>query len=60
VIAAESRQKLDDGILPDLAAWDIRRYGGTQIALRYLASGESSESEGGPLAAGEEVIDADR
>jgi 16S rRNA (guanine966-N2)-methyltransferase len=35
-IAAESRRTLDESILPDLSAWDIRRYGGTQIAIRTL------------------------
>ena len=36
VIAAELRRTLDETILPDLSAWDIRRYGGTQIAIRTL------------------------
>ena len=34
VIAAESRPEARREILPDLSAWDIRRYGGTQIAIR--------------------------
>lgn len=36
VIAAESRCTLDESILPDFSAWDIRRYGGTQIAIRTV------------------------
>ena len=34
IIAAESRRKLDSEVLPDPEGWDIRRYGGTQIAIR--------------------------
>jgi 16S rRNA (guanine966-N2)-methyltransferase len=37
VLAVEASRALGDGILPDFAAWDIRRYGGTQIAIRTLA-----------------------
>ncbi|HMB05429.1 MAG TPA: 16S rRNA (guanine(966)-N(2))-methyltransferase RsmD [Isosphaeraceae bacterium] len=37
VLAVEASRTLDDGILPGCAAWDIRRYGGTQIAIRTLA-----------------------
>ena len=36
IIAAESRIKLDDAVLPDLGAWDVRRYGGTQVAIRTV------------------------
>ena len=32
-IVLESGRTLDDRILPDLDSWDIRRYGGTQVAL---------------------------
>jgi 16S rRNA (guanine966-N2)-methyltransferase len=37
IIAVESRRALDEGVLPDLDRWDIRRYGGTQMALRFLS-----------------------
>ena len=59
VIAAESRRLLDEKVLPELSTWDIRRYGGTQIAIRtvtVLAGGEhepASETGGGG-------VDADR
>jgi 16S rRNA (guanine966-N2)-methyltransferase len=53
VIAAESRRTLDDGILPDLDSWDVRRYGGTQIAIRSLESGEPSATGTEPPAAPE-------
>ena len=36
VIVAESRRALDESLLPDFSAWDIRRYGGTQIAIRTV------------------------
>src|SRR4051794_27267097 len=36
LIAAESRRMLDEEILPGFPTWDIRRYGGTQIAIRTL------------------------
>jgi 16S rRNA (guanine966-N2)-methyltransferase len=37
IIAVESRRALDEGVLPDLDRWDIRRYGGTQMAIRVLS-----------------------
>ena len=40
IIAAESRIKLDDEVLPDLAAWDVRKYGGTQVAIRTVGDPE--------------------
>lgn len=40
IIAAESRIKLDDAVLPDLDAWDVRRYGGTQVAIRTVGDPE--------------------
>jgi 16S rRNA (guanine966-N2)-methyltransferase len=45
VIAAESRRMLDEGILPDLDAWDVRRYGGTQLAIRTVSSAGASVTE---------------
>jgi 16S rRNA (guanine966-N2)-methyltransferase len=36
VVALESGRTLDARILPELDAWDIRRYGGTQLALRMI------------------------
>ncbi|WP_435006349.1 16S rRNA (guanine(966)-N(2))-methyltransferase RsmD [Tundrisphaera lichenicola] len=43
IIASESSRKLDDEILPDRDDWDIRRYGGTQIAIRTIEAAEHSE-----------------
>jgi 16S rRNA (guanine966-N2)-methyltransferase len=37
VIAVESRSRLDADVLPGFEAWDVRRYGGTQIAIRDVA-----------------------
>jgi 16S rRNA (guanine966-N2)-methyltransferase len=35
-IVLESGRTLDDRILPEFEAWDIRRYGGTQVALLVI------------------------
>jgi 16S rRNA (guanine966-N2)-methyltransferase len=59
VIAVESGRTLDARILPGLDAWDVRRYGGTQVALRTVEAadragdaradvGESGDDAGGP------------
>jgi 16S rRNA (guanine966-N2)-methyltransferase len=36
MIALESSRKLDADLLPDVESWDVRRYGGTQIAIRTV------------------------
>jgi 16S rRNA (guanine966-N2)-methyltransferase len=41
IISSESSRKLDVEILPDLETWDVRRYGGTQVAIRII--GEAPE-----------------
>ena len=46
IIAAESRIKLDDAVLPDLGAWDVRKYGGTQVAIRTVGDLERFDAEG--------------
>ncbi len=35
-VAVESGRTLDDQVLPDFDAWDVRRYGGTQVAFRTV------------------------
>jgi 16S rRNA (guanine966-N2)-methyltransferase len=35
-LVVESRRNLDADVLPDLPGWDIRRYGGTQVAVRHV------------------------
>ena len=52
ILVAESRRKLDEEILPEPDAWDVRRYGGTQLAIRTVgedppesASVEDEEAE---------------
>ena len=42
LIVIESGMTLDDEILPDFDAWDVRRYGGTQVAIRAVKEDESS------------------
>ncbi len=48
MIAAESSRKLDAEVLPDWDAWDIRRYGGTQIAIRTLGAGAGPDAPPDP------------
>jgi 16S rRNA (guanine966-N2)-methyltransferase len=56
-IAVESGRALDDRVLPEPGAWDVRRYGGTQVAIRSVppagegtpappGSGHEGEGEG--------------
>jgi 16S rRNA (guanine966-N2)-methyltransferase len=59
VIVAESRRSLDAEILPDLSTWDIRRYGGTQVAIRTLPSA-AADREAPESAPGEGALDAER
>jgi 16S rRNA (guanine966-N2)-methyltransferase len=47
IITSESSKRLDSEILPDLEAWDVRRYGGTQIAIRTV--GEVVEDRPGEV-----------
>jgi 16S rRNA (guanine966-N2)-methyltransferase len=47
ILAVEASRTLDDQILPDLGTWDVRRYGGTQIAIRTLGR-PGAEPERGP------------
>ena len=42
LIVVESGMTLDDTILPEFEAWDIRRYGGTQVAIRAVKEDEST------------------
>ena len=37
-IISESSKRLEENVLPDPDAWDIRRYGGTQVAIRTLGA----------------------
>ena len=42
ILASESSRKLDAEDLPDLDAWDVRRYGGTQVAIRRIGPVEAA------------------
>jgi 16S rRNA (guanine966-N2)-methyltransferase len=44
VFVVESGRALDSEVLPDPEAWDVRRYGGTQVAFRTV---EAPPSRGG-------------
>jgi 16S rRNA (guanine966-N2)-methyltransferase len=52
IISSESSRKLDSEILPDFESWDVRRYGGTQIAIRTIGEAaepvDESTTEGAP------------
>jgi 16S rRNA (guanine966-N2)-methyltransferase len=37
IVVVEARAALDARVLPDITSWDVRRYGGTQVAIRALA-----------------------
>jgi 16S rRNA (guanine966-N2)-methyltransferase len=39
LVALEAGRDLGEELLPDLDAWDVRRYGETQIAIRLLTKG---------------------
>ena len=43
VLVVESGRPFDAAVLPDLDAWDLRRYGGTHVAVRILSEGMRDE-----------------
>jgi 16S rRNA (guanine966-N2)-methyltransferase len=45
ILALEASRSIDVPDLPDPTAWDIRRYGGTRIAIRTLAGRELGSGE---------------
>ena len=45
LIALEAGRTLDDQILPDFDAWDIRRYGDTQIAVRVFPGPDEESAD---------------
>jgi 16S rRNA (guanine966-N2)-methyltransferase len=56
ILSSESSRKVDSEILPEIEAWDLRRYGGTQIAIRTIGEGRE-EATGEPTS--EDSSDAD-
>jgi 16S rRNA (guanine966-N2)-methyltransferase len=50
IIAVEASRTLDATVLPDPEAWDRRRYGNTQIALRAVPPGSAPEPLSPPAA----------
>ena len=51
-LAVESGRELDAEVLPGLDAWDVRRHGGTRVAIRTLTRTETPPPEppsAGPL-----------
>ena len=49
IIVVESSRSLDAHVLPDLDGWDVRRYGGTQVAIRTVSQAETPEPDDHPL-----------
>lgn len=41
-VAVESGRTLNERILPEFEAWDVRRYGGTQVAIRAIGTAPPS------------------
>jgi 16S rRNA (guanine966-N2)-methyltransferase len=48
ILTVESSRILDERVLPDLASWDVRRYGGTQVAIRHLTDADRREPSPSP------------
>ncbi len=45
IVSSESSKRSDIELLPDLEAWDVRRYGGTQIAIRIVGEFPDDSSD---------------
>jgi len=60
LVVVESGRGLDEGVLPDFDAWDVRRYGGTQIAVRTLDRPMNEGTDSTRIAVEEETPDASR
>jgi len=43
ILVAESGDRLDQAVLPELETWDLRRYGDTHLALLTVGNMEKSE-----------------
>ncbi len=50
LIAAESSVHIDPEVLPDRSTWDVRRYGGTQIAIGRVTAEDHSAVEPAAMA----------
>jgi 16S rRNA (guanine966-N2)-methyltransferase len=48
VVALESGRALGEEILPEPDAWDVRRYGSTQVAIRTVAGPDDDEPSRSP------------
>lgn len=53
-LVVESRRSLDADVLPELDRWDVRRYGGTQVAIRVIDRAGSALEQPPPRPEGEE------
>jgi 16S rRNA (guanine966-N2)-methyltransferase len=51
IVAVESRRTLGGDVLPDAEAWDVRRYGGTQVAIRTVSWPEQTRPPSTPATA---------
>lgn len=48
LIVLEAGRTVNEDLLPGLEAWDVRRYGGTQLAIRTVAASDHSAAPEGP------------
>ena len=48
IIAVESGKVLNERVLPDFQAWDVRRYGGTQVAVRVVSADDRADAGDDP------------
>ncbi len=47
-LSAESRRRFESDVLSDPGAWDVRKYGGTQLAIREIGAPRSARQEQEP------------
>lgn len=58
VIVLESGRTIDE-VIDDRDSWDVRRYGGTQLAVREVVASDAAEHEAAPPGGGEDEATAE-
>lgn len=49
IVVVEASRTLDEQVLPEAESWDVRRYGGTQVAFRDVPGDDESDSSAPPV-----------